>query len=83
MRRSSRRPSQSSIEYVVLDIEVLKQGVSVSDDELRKYYAENETRYTVPEERRASHILVKADKDAPADERAKAKAKAQDRCSTS
>ena len=70
-------PEQSSIEYVVLDIEVLKKGVSVSDDELRKYYAENETRYTVPEERRASHILVKADKDAPADERAKAKAKAQ------
>ena len=34
-------------------------------------------RFTTPEERRASHILVKADKAAPAAERAEAKAKAE------
>ena len=70
-------PELASIEYVVLDIDALKKGITVSDDELRKYYAENESRYIAPEERRASHILIKADKSAPADERAKAKAKAQ------
>ena len=70
-------PEQASIEYVVLDIDALKRGVTVSDEELRKYYAENESRYSTPEERRASHILVKAEKDATADDRAKAKAKAE------
>ena len=70
-------PEQENIEYVVLDLDALKKGITVSDDDLRKYYAENEKRYTAPEERRASHILVKADKGAPADERAKAKAKAE------
>jgi peptidyl-prolyl cis-trans isomerase D len=70
-------PEQASIEYVVLDIDALKKGISVSDDELRKYYAENESRYSTPEERRASHILVKAEKDTPAAERAKARAKAE------
>ena len=70
-------PEQASIEYVVLDLEALKKGLVVSDEELRKYYEENAARYTAPEERRASHILIKAAKDAPAAERASAKAKAE------
>jgi peptidyl-prolyl cis-trans isomerase D len=72
-----RSPEQESIEYVVLDPDALKKGVTVSEDELRKYYTENEKRYTTPEERRASHILVKTDKDAPKGERDKARAKAE------
>lgn len=67
---------KADIEYVVLDLEAIKKGIKVSEDELKKYYTENEKRFTVPEERRASHILIKADKDT-ADERAKAKAKAE------
>ena len=65
-------PEQASIEYVVLDLDAVKKNIAVSEDDLRKYYAENEKRYTAPEERRASHILVKADKDAPKAERDKA-----------
>lgn len=70
-------PERASIEYVVLDLEAIKAGIKVSDEELRKYYDENASRYMAAEERRASHILVKADKSAPADKRAEAKAKAQ------
>ena len=70
-------PEEESIEYVVLDSDAVKKGIVVSEDDLRKYYAENEKRFTVPEERRASHILVKADKDAPKAERDKARAKAE------
>jgi peptidyl-prolyl cis-trans isomerase D len=70
-------PEQAQVEYVVLDLEAVKKGIAVSEDDLRKYYAENEKRYTAPEERRASHILVKADKDAPKAEREKARAKAE------
>ena len=70
-------PEQASIEYVVLDAEALKKDVTLAEEDLRKYYAENESRYTAAEERRASHILVKADAQASADARAKAKAKAE------
>lgn len=72
-----RTNEQATIEYVVLDLDALKAGISVSEDDLRKYYNENISRYSVAEERRASHVLVKAPKDAPAAERARAKAKAQ------
>jgi peptidyl-prolyl cis-trans isomerase D len=72
-----RTPEQARIEYVTLDLESLKGGVAVSEDDLRKYYEENASRYTSAEERRASHILVKADRDMPADQRAQAKAKAE------
>ena len=70
-------PEQASVEYVVLDVEALKKDVKVSEDELKKYYSENKARFSAPEERRASHILVKAEKSAPAAEREKAKAKAE------
>jgi peptidyl-prolyl cis-trans isomerase D len=70
-------PEQASIEYVVLDVEAIKKTLTVPEDKLREYYKENEKRYAVAEERRASHILIKADKSAPAAERAQAKAKAE------
>jgi peptidyl-prolyl cis-trans isomerase D len=70
-------PEEASIEYVVLDLDAVKKQIAVSEEDLRKYYTENEKRFTSPEERRASHILVKADKDAPKAERDKARAKAE------
>lgn len=70
-------PELEDIEYVVLDLEALKKGINVSEKELRDYYAANEKRYTSPEERRASHILVKVDAGASAADRAKAKARAE------
>lgn len=70
-------PEQASIEYVVLDLETIKKGIAVPNDEARKYYAENASRYTVAEERRARHILIAADKDAAADVKQKAKARAE------
>jgi len=70
-------PEQASIEYVVLDLDAIMKGISVPEEDLRKYYTENVSRYSTPEERRASHILIKADKSAPAAERDKAKAKAE------
>jgi len=72
-----RAPEQASIEYVVLDLDALKADISVPDEDLRKYYGENAARYTVAEERRASHVLIAAAKDAPAAQRAQAKAKAE------
>ncbi len=70
-------PEQAVIEYVVLDIEPLARSVAVPEEDLRTYYAENASRYTVAEERRASHILVNAGSDLPAAERRKARERAE------
>lgn len=71
-------PEQADIEYVTLDLSVLGQSVAAGEPELRKAYAEAAARYTTPEERRSSHILIAADKDKPAAARAKAKARAEE-----
>ncbi len=70
-------PEQATIDYVMLDLDTLAKGITLTDAEVRKAYDDGIAKYTVPEERRASHLLVKAEKDAPAAEREKAKAKAQ------
>ena len=70
-------PEVANIEYVVLDLESLKKGITVSADDLQKYYTENAQRYTSTEERRASHILVKVDAGASSADRAKARSKAE------
>ncbi len=72
-----RLPEKAQIEYVVLDVETLKKSLTVSDTDLRKFYDDNGARWATPEERRVSHILVQADKDASADVRSKAKARAE------
>ena len=64
-------PEQARIEYVVLDLDALKQGRQRPRG--RPAHATTpRTQRATPraEERRASHILIKADKDMPAAERA-------------
>lgn len=70
-------PEKADVQYVVLDLDTLKQRVSVSEDDLRRSYKENQARFTSPEERRASHILIKAEKSATADQKKAARAKAE------
>lgn len=71
-------PESANIQYLVLDLQALARDVKVTDKDLADYYEQNASRYGVPEERRASHILIKAERSAPADERNKAKAKAEE-----
>ncbi|MBS0506681.1 MAG: SurA N-terminal domain-containing protein [Proteobacteria bacterium] len=68
---------QASVEYVVLDLDAVKAGITLNEDDLRTYYKENLSRLAGKEERRASHILIAVAKDAPAAEREKAKARAE------
>ena len=71
-------PESASVEYVVLDMDVVKKTVTVNEADLKTYYEQNQARLGGKEERRASHILIAADKSAPAAERAKAKARAEE-----
>ena len=46
------------LQYVRLGIDQLKADVAISDDELRTAYDDEIARFSTPEERRASHILI-------------------------
>lgn len=70
-------PEQAEIEYVVLDIETLTKGLTVPEADAKAFYEANVSRYTAAEERRARHILIKADKAAAPDVRQKARAQAE------
>jgi len=71
-------PEQANIEYLVLDAEALKKGVTLNEQDLKTYYEQNAGRMSGQEERRASHILIAVPKGAPAAEREKAKARAEE-----
>ena len=70
-------PEQAKVEYLVLDAETVKKSLTVTPEELRKYFDENAARFALPEERRARHILLKVDPKASADDKQKVKAQAQ------
>lgn len=72
-----RTTEEARIEYVVLDLNAIKQQITLSEDELQNYYKQNIGRYTSAEERHAAHILIKVNPGASADDKAKAKAKAE------
>lgn len=69
-------PEQANIEYVVLDVEGIRKGITPNADEVKTYFEQNAARLAGQEERRASHILIASPKTAPAAERQTAKAKA-------
>lgn len=69
---------QATVEYVVLDLDSVKKSIVISESDLKTYFEQNAARLSGTEERRASHILINAPKDAPQSERDKAKARAQE-----
>ncbi|MHB1200705.1 MAG: SurA N-terminal domain-containing protein [Polaromonas sp.] len=71
-------PEQASIDYVLLDVDTVKKNITINEADLKTYYEQNAQRLSSAEERRASHILIASPKTAPAADRAKAKARAQE-----
>jgi peptidyl-prolyl cis-trans isomerase D len=70
-------PEIVKAEVVVFNPDVVEARIVVSDADIKAYYDQNLTRYKTDEQRRASHILIAAGKDAPAADKAAAKAKAE------
>jgi len=68
---------RADIEYVVLDLAAVQKGIVVPEAELKSYFDQNTARLAGLEERRASHILINADKAATAADRESARQKAQ------
>ncbi len=69
-------PESANVEYVVLDLESVKKSIVLNEQDVKSYYEQNVARLSGEEERRASHILINAPKDAPTAERQKAKDRA-------
>lgn len=68
----------ADVEYLVLDLQSLMPSIHLPEADLKTYYEQNLQRLAGQEQRRASHILINAAKDAPAAEREAARSKAQD-----
>lgn len=71
-------PEQATVEYLVLDLDAVKKGITVNEADLKTYYEQNIAKYAQPEQRRASHILIAVPKGASQADKDKAKAKAQE-----
>ncbi|BAO30237.1 SurA N-terminal domain-containing protein [Sulfuritalea hydrogenivorans] len=71
-------PEQVRAEFLVLSRDAMIMQASVSDEEARAAYQSRADRYKEAETRRASHILIRAAKDAPEAEAKAAKAKAEE-----
>ena len=59
-------PEKISLDYVELDASKMKVATSVDDATLKKLYEDQKSRFIASEQRLASHILVKVDKNAKA-----------------
>lgn len=77
-RKQFELPEQLKAEFVILGQEALAAHTAPSDDDIKARYQAKQDRYKEPETRRASHILIKVAKDAPAGEVKVAQAKAEE-----
>lgn len=71
-------PEQIKVDYVVLDQEAIAQQISVVDADIEARYKAHPERYTQPETRRASHILLTLAKDAKEAEISATQSKAEE-----
>jgi peptidyl-prolyl cis-trans isomerase D len=69
-------PEQVSLDYIELDAASLEAPADADEATLKARYEEQKARYTVKEQRLASHILVSVDKKAAADAQKQAQEKA-------
>lgn len=67
---------QARLEYVTLSQDAIAQGIAISDAEAQAYFDKNAGEFS-NEERQVSHILLTADANAPAADKAKVKAQAE------
>ena len=70
-------PPQVKAEFVIFSMGTLINQTAIAEDEIKKAYDADPTRFKQGEERRASHLLINAAKSASAAEVKQAKAKAE------
>lgn len=73
-----RSQESADVEYLVLDVNSLMASIQLPEQDLKSYYEQNVQRLAGQEQRRASHVLINAPKDAPAADRKQAREKADE-----
>ncbi len=71
-------PEQVKLQYLELSLDSLTKGLTATDAEIEQMYASEKERLTVAEQRRARHILIKAEEGASKDAVASAQKQAED-----
>ena len=56
-----RLPEKRKIRFALLDMQGIRDRVSISAEDVRRSYEDNQGQYSTPEQVRASHILLKTD----------------------
>jgi len=70
-------PALVRVQYLTLSQAALEAGIQISDEQARKFFEENPAQFQEPEQRRASHILIKLDAGADAAAKTAAKVRAE------
>ncbi|GAA4405499.1 SurA N-terminal domain-containing protein [Quisquiliibacterium transsilvanicum] len=71
-------PESAKVAFLVLSARDVEAQVKLGADDVRTYYEQNKARYGVPEQRRASHILVQTAPGADDAARKAARSRAED-----
>ena len=58
-------PEQARIDYLVLDVDSVKKGITLNEQDLKTYYEQNVARMAGQEERRESHNIISTTKPSP------------------
>ena len=72
------RDAGRRIRYVTIQREAASDTIEVAEDEIAAAYEANQARYTHPEQRRASHILLRVDPGATEEEKEGLRQQAED-----
>jgi peptidyl-prolyl cis-trans isomerase D len=54
-------PEKRKVKYALVDMQAIRNKITVSPDDITRYYEDNEQQYSTPEQVRASHILLKTE----------------------
>lgn len=73
-----RIPEQARIEYVTLTLDSLMSQVALDAADVKKYYESHKVEFEGKQERQASHILITQETAANAEDKKKAREKAED-----
>ncbi|MBA3014259.1 MAG: SurA N-terminal domain-containing protein [Proteobacteria bacterium] len=66
------------IKYILFPVADFKESAAPSDDQIAQFYQANSDRYSIPERRRARHILIKTNTTDPAETKEAARKRIDD-----
>jgi peptidyl-prolyl cis-trans isomerase D len=76
-KEAYREPEQRQIQYMAIAPQRFRTAAALPEDEIARYYASHQEAFRRQEEVRARHILFKAAEDAPQEQEAEVRARAE------